>query len=144
MITYNFGKFINRPQQEVWGFISNPAYNSQWQSSTESAEWTSEGPPGVGSTLREVGKVFGRNLEMTTEITAWDPSNEIGRKAISGPIPWEVTMKLEPKEDGTQMTVCGEIELGGFLKMAEGLIAKQTDKQADIDFESLKKVLEGA
>ena len=70
MITYEISIFINRPQQEVWDFITNPANNIQWQSSTASAEWTSEGPPGVGSTTREVGNIFGRKIEMTTEITA--------------------------------------------------------------------------
>jgi carbon monoxide dehydrogenase subunit G len=142
MSTWEKSKFINRPQQEVWNFISDPANLAQWSSSVESAEWTSEGPPGVGSTLIEVGKVLGRKIESPVEVTVWDPPNEFGRKAISGPAPWEATMKLEPKENGTLLTISGEIELSGFLKMAEGLIVKQTEKQGDIDFEALKTLLE--
>ena len=142
MITWEKSKFINRPQQEVWDFISNPANLAKWSSSAEYAEWTSEGPPGVGSTLIEVGKVLGRKIESPVEITAWDPPSEFGRKSVGGSAPWESTMKLEPKENGTLLTISGEVELGGFLKMAEGLIAKRTEKQGDIDFEALKILLE--
>ena len=102
MITYEKSIFINRPQQEVWDFITNPANNSQWEDSTEHAEWTSEDPPGVGSTYRAVGKIFGRKLDITSEITTWDPPNEHGHKATSGLFPLNVKMKFEPKENGTQ------------------------------------------
>ena len=142
MITLESSIFINRPQQEVWDFLSNPANNTQWQSSTESAEWTSEGPPGVGSTLREVGKVLMRKIESPSEITAWDPPNKHGRKSVGGPIPWEVTMKLEPKENGTQLNVHSTVEVRGFFKIAEGLVGKQFQKGVDTDFEALKLLLE--
>jgi carbon monoxide dehydrogenase subunit G len=134
--------FINRPPQEVWDFVTNPANNSQWASNNESAEWTSEGPHGVGSTRRDVGKVLGRKIESTSEITAWDPPKEFGQKSTSGPVPWESMWKLEPKEDGTQITVHTGAEVGGFFKIAEGLAVKQLGKMVDTNFDNLKKLLE--
>ena len=142
MITWEVSKFINCPQQVVWDFISDPANLAKWSSSAESADWTSEGPPGVGSTLLEIGKVMGRKIKSPVEVTVWNPPNEFGRKAIGGPAPWVSKMKLEPKENGTLLTISGEIELRGFLKIAEGLIAKQTEKAGDTDFEALKTLLE--
>ena len=47
MITLEKSIFINRPPQEVWDFMINPANMSQWQGATESVEWASEGPPGA-------------------------------------------------------------------------------------------------
>jgi uncharacterized membrane protein len=49
---YKFTKnvVINRSQQDVFNFLSNPTNMPQWQSAVESAEWTSTGTPGVGST----------------------------------------------------------------------------------------------
>ncbi len=120
MLTWENSIFINRPQQEVWDFISDPANLRKWVSSSESAEWISEGPPGVGSTAREVGRVAGRKMEGTSEVTVWDPPNEFGRKYVSGPLQGEGTMKLEPKENGTQFTAYGQVELGGIMKIAEG------------------------
>ena len=142
MITYETSIFINRPPQEVWPYISNPVKYSQWQSGADSAEWTSVGPPGVGSTTREVGKILGRKMEGTVQITAWDPPNVLGRKSVGGPIRFEITIKLEPKDEGTQLNAHVQGELGGFLKIAEGLAGKQIEKQTEADFEALKLLLE--
>ena len=142
MATFDTSIFINRPRQEVWDFITNPANHDKWGSSTESAEWTSDGAPGVGSTYRSVGKLLGRKIETTAEIIIWDPPNKHGHKSISGMFPIEVTMKFEPKEDGTQLNVHIHAEIGGFFKMAEGLVQKQLEKQLGTDFQTLKQLLE--
>ncbi len=142
METIENSGFINRPPQEVWDFISNPANITQFSSNTEYAEWTSEGPPGVGSTQRDVGKVLGRKIKSTSEITAWDPPNKFGQKSTSGPLPWESMWKLEPKESGTQLTVSAGAEVGGFFKMAEGLVVKQLVKMVNTNIEALKLLLE--
>ncbi len=142
MLTWEHSIFINRPQQEVWDFLSNPANEPQWQSGTESAEWTSEGPPGVGSTQRGLGKILGRKMDFPIEVTAWDPPNELGRITVSGPIQAESTIKLEPREDGTQLSVRYQGESKGFFKIAEGLVGKQTKKQVDADLDTLKQLLE--
>jgi carbon monoxide dehydrogenase subunit G len=142
MQTFEISIFINCPPQEVWDLISNPANNNQWSSNTEYAEWTSEGPHGVGSTQHDVGKVLGRKMEGTSEIIAWDPPNEFGQKSTSGPLPWESMWKLEPKENGTQLTVSAGAEVGGFFKMAEGLVVKQLVKMFDTNIEALKQLLE--
>ena len=141
MATFETSIFINRPPQEVWDFFTDPANNSKW-STTEHAEWTSEGPPGVGSTLRSVGKLLGRKVESSVEITVWNPPNEYGYKSTSGPFPFEVTNKFEPKENGTQLNAHISGEVSGWLKMAGGLVRKQTEKQGDIDAEALKRLLE--
>ena len=82
MLTWEKSIFINRPQQEVWDFISNPATLPQWSSTAESGEWTSEGPPGVGSTALEVGKVLGRKVEGISEVTGGTrPTSSVGKRS---------------------------------------------------------------
>jgi len=142
MLTWENSIFINRSQQEVWDFLSNPANEPQWQSGTESAEWTSEGLPGVGSTQRGIGKILGRKIDLPIEVTAWDPPSELGRKSVGGPIQAESTIRLESKEDGTQLSVHYQGEAGGFFKIAEGLLGKQLEKQTAANFKALKQVLE--
>ncbi len=56
---------INRPQQDVFDYVSDPANDAHWQGSTESSEWASQGPPGVGSTQDSVIKFLGRKIEST-------------------------------------------------------------------------------
>ncbi len=133
---------IERPLQEVFDFISDPANDAKWQASTEFAEWTSEGPPGVGSTIRQGGKFLGREMTGTGEVTAWDPPNHIGVRSLTGPVPFESTTTLESRENGTLLTVKTRAEPGGFFKLAGGLLRRQLLKQLDEDFETLKKMME--
>ena len=142
MFTFEKSLFINRPQQEVFDYVTNPANNAQWQDSTQSGEWTSDGPPGVGSTYKVVTRFLGRTIEATAEITGWDPPNQAANKSVGGPFPFEGTQKFEAQGDGTQLTFTGQAEFGGFFKLAEGLVGKQLEKQFDTYGNALKLVLE--
>lgn len=141
---YSFEKsiFINLPQQEVFDYVTDPANDKKWRKSSISAEWTSEGTVGVGSTQHAVDKFMGRNLESDSEVTVWDPPNEFGWKSVGGPVPFELSLKLTPEGEGTRLSFSGQAEIGGFFKLAEGLAGKQMEKQIDGDFNNLKKVLE--
>jgi carbon monoxide dehydrogenase subunit G len=142
MIKFEKRYYIDRPKQEVFDFVTDPANDTKWRDSASSAEWISEGPVGVGSTQRSVDKFLGRKIELTTEVTAWDPPNKYGLKTLSGPVPTESTITFESEGSGTQLMINGQVEFGGFFKMTEGLIGKQVEKQLDTDFNGLKRVLE--
>jgi len=142
MYTFEHSIYINRSPQEVHNFITNPANAPKWQSGTLSAEWASDNPVGVGSTWRSVSKLLGRKIESVNEMTSWNPPNEHRFKLQSGSIPFEATVTCEAKENGTQLTVRGQAEIGGFFKLAEGLVGKQLDKHMEADQAALKLFLE--
>jgi len=98
MYTFERIIIVNLPPQEVFDFVTDPAKVKLWRKSSVSAEWTSEGPVGVGSTQHSVGKFLGRNLESDSEITVWNPPSEYGWKSVGGPIPYEVSMKFTTEE----------------------------------------------
>ena len=142
MYTFEKSLFINRPPQEVFDFATNPANFAQWQSSVECAEWTSDGPPGVGSTFMIVTKFLGRKIEAEVEMTGWDPPNLSSFKSVGGPFPVAGTSRYETKENGTKVTLEGQIKPAGFFKLVEGLIGKQVQKQDGDNFDALKLLLE--
>lgn len=142
MYKFEQSMFINRTPQEVFDFYTNPANNPKWQSGTESAEWVTDGPVGVGSAFRIVTNFLGRKIDAKIEITGWDPPNQFGAKTISGPIPFETGNSYKAQEGGTLMTSVVQAELGGFFKLAEGLVGKQMEKQFNSDWVTLKKLLE--
>jgi carbon monoxide dehydrogenase subunit G len=142
MYKFESSTFINRPPQEVFDYVTNPANYAKWSSGIQSAEWTSDGPPGVGSTVKGVAKFLGRKIEFVTEITGWDPPNLWRVKSVGGPIPFESTSKFEAQGDGTLLTETFQGELGGFFKLAEGLVGKQFEKQIEAERAALKLLLE--
>jgi uncharacterized membrane protein len=143
MITFEKSIFINRPQQEVFDFLSNLENDAQWRN-LESVKQTSDGPIGAGSTWRETGKFLGREIVLDIEMISDDPPDQFITKTISGPIPMEVTHKFEAQDGGTLVTLSAKAEVGGIFKMAEGLVAKQAEKQFETDWAVLKKLLEAA
>ena len=142
MYKFESSIFINRPPQEVFDYVTNPANISKWQSGTEASEWTSDSPPGVGSTVKVVTSFLGRKIEAELKVMDWDPPKLRKIKSVGGPIPFEVTDKFEAQGDGTLLTSTGQAELGGFFKLAEGLVGKQMEKQIQSDNSALKKLLE--
>jgi len=54
---------IQRPVEDVFAVMSNPANDHRWSSAVVEAELTSPGPVGVGTTAHYVGKTLGRRYE---------------------------------------------------------------------------------
>ena len=134
--------FINSPQQEVFNYTYDPANAHKWQSQVLSVEWSSEGPHGVGSTQRAVARFLGRDIETNSQITVVDPPSQHGFKSVGGPIPIEGGMRFESEGDGTKVTMGGQLDVGGFFKLAEGLVKRQLESQFVTNLEALKLLLE--
>jgi carbon monoxide dehydrogenase subunit G len=139
--------FINRSQQDVFDFLSNPANLPKWSSAFESAEWTSSDTPRIGSTYRVSAKLFGSRKEGLFEIVQWDRPNGYSYKMNARTFPierMESTIALKPKNNGTQVTFESQFELVGALKFAESFFAKVGEKQDGKNFETAKRLLEAS
>jgi hypothetical protein len=146
MRKFTLNIFINRSQQGVFNFLTDPANLSKWNSNFASAEWTSSNAPGFGSTYRVLAKMSGDKNEGLFEITQWDPPQRYGYKSISSlPFPIESiesTVTLVPKENGTQITFESQFGLVGVLKIAEGMFRKLAEKGDGANFDTAKRLLE--
>lgn len=132
---------INRPVQDVFNFVTNPANNAQWMSGTESAEWASNGRPGIGSTYTGVFNFLGRKIEGVVEVTGWNPPNSWSFKT-DGPISAETTTAFEAQGDGTLVKHSSQVEIRGLFQLAEGLVGKQLEKVYETNNTALKLILE--
>ncbi|MFQ5858009.1 MAG: SRPBCC family protein [Anaerolineae bacterium] len=133
---------INRPVEEVFAFVTNPENERLWRSILLEWEQTSDGPMGVGTTIREVEQFLGRRIEETYEVTEYEPNRKFALKSISGPTPNKVSQTLESVQGGTKHTLLIEAELGGFFKLAEPIVARMIKKQVEAQLEILKGLLE--
>lgn len=143
---YKFTKniFINRSQQVVFDFLSNPANMPKWQPALVSAEWISLDTPDIGSTYKTVAKAFGGKAEYLLEITHWDPPNHYSYKSVKIPFPGSIesSYTLAAKENGTQVTWEVQIATTGLLKIAESMLGKQAAKVEGNNLDLAKQLLE--
>ena len=142
MYAFESQVWLNRSQQEVFEYVSNPANDPLWRDSAVASEWLSDPPHGVGSTIRNVDKFLGREMDGTIEVTVWDPPSVLGYKSASGPLEFVMTMTSRPKDGGTQLTLSGEVELAGIFGLAERVVGPMLDKQMTKDLDGLKRVMD--
>ena len=142
MIKFDYQFTTSASPQEVFDLFTNPTKGPEWRESAVSAEWTSDPPHGVGSTIKSLDKILGREIVNTQEVTAWDPPTKNGFKGASGPMSFELTATFEAHDNGTKATITVQAESGGLFKIAENLFAKQMKKQVTADMAGLKRLLE--
>lgn len=138
MVTFEQSVYVEDSPQAVFEYVTNPANDAEWQGSIESSEWVSEGPPDAGSRVKSVVKFMGREFESTAEITEWEPPSRYGMRVEEGPVPFELSVRIEPEGSGSLVTLNGQAEVGSFFKLAEGLVGKQLQKQFETDLNTMK------
>jgi len=133
---------INRPIEDVFAFLSNPDKSSLWQGMVLEVKQTSDGPVGVGTTGQVVSQFLGRRMESTYEVTEYELNRKATLKTTSGPIPYMNSATLESVDEGTKVTLVAEYEVGGYFKLAEPILARMAQRQAETDYANLKDLME--
>ena len=143
---------INRPIDAVFAYLADIAKGMEWQSKLLEVQQTSDGPVGIGTNLREIRRLLGRNMETSFTITDFDPESKLGFKSTSGPIPMRAYYSLESVSpegvnqegsvDATRVNMTVEAELTGIFKMTEPLVVHSAKRQMDADIAKLKEILE--
>ena len=133
---------INCPVNKVFAYLADITRGTEWQSELVESQQTSSGPMGIGTTIREVRRFLGRNLETVFTITEYEPDYRLAFESASGPIPMRGYYSLEGSGNGTKVTLAVEAELTGVFKMTEPLVVHSAKRQMDADIAKLKEILE--
>ena len=142
-MTFEHELRIERPPREVFAFLTELGNVPRWQSGVKDVRPEGEGELAVGSRFLEVREFMGRRAESTLEVTALEPEREFSIRVVEGPIPFAVRHLLAPEATGTRLTVRGEGEPGGVLKLGGGLVAGAVKRQSGADLARLKRLLGG-
>jgi len=142
MVRVEASVVINRPVDEVFTFVTNPENHPQWRSGFLESKQTSEGPMGVGTTEQGVAQQLGRRMEMTAEVTEYEPNKRVKHKVAAGPMSGEQSQTFEPVEGGTRFTLVLEGETGGFFSLAEPIVVRILQRDLEADVANLKDILE--
>jgi uncharacterized membrane protein len=142
MVTVEHSIEIHRPVEAVFAFVSDFRHGPQWQGAIKEAQVTPDGPPTVGTKVKQVVSFLGVKMEPTAEITALEPNQSLSFKGTSGPASMEATLRFEAAGEGTRLSATFQVEPGGLFKIAGPLFASQFKKQQEEDLQRLKKVLE--
>ena len=135
---------INRPIEEVFGFITDPFDSPRRGGGTLSLRVTPPGPLAVGSTVRLRLEVFGLETEFGFRITEWKPPT-----AVTGSIVDEgsarsgfIRTTLETTPEGTRLVTRIEVKLRGIWRLLGPMAGPYMRRQARRRMKNLERLLE--
>jgi carbon monoxide dehydrogenase subunit G len=142
MIDIDHSVTIDRPLEEVWDFVSDPANNPQWQSGVTQSDQSPVGPVGVGTRVRIIRRFMGQRMEVVFETTEFAPNEKFAFKSLSGPLDVSGFLAVSAIDAGTEVTYHGTGKAKGVLGLGETIIAGLVNRQVNDDLKALKMLLE--
>lgn len=135
---------IDRPREEVWEYVTNPANFTAWMGNMVAfdADWERE--PALGDTYRVVEKMAGRRFEGEAKITGVDSGEMFATRTVNAPFPVENVWTFEDTGEGTRLTFHGETPgpSGFFGKLGGRIMVWMFGRRMRSNFANLKTTLE--
>ena len=121
---------VDRPPDVVFDYVTDPSKLAEWQTSKTSVQQLTDGPPRLGTRVRERTKPPGaREFEQVVEFTEFDRPRRLRVHIVEGPQPVDGTWTFEPRNGGTLVRFEAAGELRGALRLlgpiAGRLMARQ-------------------
>ena len=135
---------IERPVEEVFGFVVDLTNIPSADPSVKSVEKTSAGPIEAGTTflMRQEAPPLGEVREASVRYTAVEPNHYIEFEAMVGPISPTASLTFKLADGATKVTFRGEPNPVGPLKIISPLIRGQGQRMWDRRLAGLKSTLE--
>jgi len=142
MLHRTISAVIDRPVRDVFGLLSDVEKTPVWHPAGVEERWTSEPPVGVGSTRIAVEKVFGTQFENEAVVTVFEPYRALGLKSISGPVPFEVDIRLTPLGASTRIEWKTQMRPEGFYRVIVPITFRFFIRQLESGLDNLKRLME--
>ena len=103
---------VARPAEEVFPYVIDPSTMPEWQQGVVRGHMDGA-TTRVGSKCTTIRRIGGREREVITEITEYDPPRRWADRGISGPIRAIVAVTVEPLADRSRSKVTIEVDFTG-------------------------------
>lgn len=142
MTRFEHSVVIERPLDEVWDYVIEPANNSVWQSMVTEVRREPGVPVEVGTKVEEVLQFLGRRFDVTLEVTELEPRRRSTVRAAEGPVPMTGSYTFEAVGTSTRFSMEGETDAHGLFKLAEPVFARMARRDWEHSCQTLKDLLE--
>ena len=137
---------VSRPAEEVFAYVTDPSTFPEWQSGVVRGHMN-ESPTRVGSQCTTVRNIGGREREVHTTITDYDPPRRWADRGVHGPIRAIVEVLVEPIADGSQSRVTINLDFTGHgigRLLVPLVVRRQAAREMPENMRRLKQRLEAA
>ena len=135
---------VARPPEDVFAYVTDPSTFPEWQQGVLRGHMD-ESPTRVGSNCTTIRSIGGREREVHTAITEYDPPRRWADRGVDGPIRAIVEVVVEPLAGGAQSRVTINLDFTGhgIGKLLVPLVVRRSArKEMPANLERLKQRLE--
>jgi uncharacterized protein YndB with AHSA1/START domain len=138
---------VDRPPEEVFTYVTDPARFPEWQKNVVAGSMEGSGPQQVGArclTVRKIGMV---KRPVTSEIALVEPPQRWAVRGIDGPIRARVDVTVEPVDEArrSRLTIAIEFEGHGIGAVLVPLVVRREARaEMPANLQALKRRLEAA
>lgn len=135
---------VARRAEESFAYVIDPTTMPEWQHGVVRGHMDGA-PTGVGSRCTTIRRIGGREREVVTEITEYDPPHRWADRGISGPIRAMVAVTVEPLADNSRSRVTIELDFTGHgigRLLVPLVVRRQAEQQMPENMRRLKHRLE--
>src|SRR4030043_927416 len=134
---------INAPVKKIFDYIADPKLQVEWLPGMIEVKDIKQTEQGVGSTYKFAYKVAGMRFEGEDIVEEYIPNKKMVTRSKGG-IESSWTWNFEPYNDGTKVEVIVEykVPIPVLGKIAEALVHKQNEREADHALANIKDKME--
>jgi uncharacterized protein YndB with AHSA1/START domain len=136
---------INRPQDEVFSYVTDPTTFAEWQAGVVGGSMEGGTTPAVGSKCTTTRRIGGAEREATSKVTKLDPPTSWAVHGIDGPIRAIVNVTVEPLNGSAQSRVTIELDFEGHgigKLLVPLVVRRQARNEMPANCRQLKQQLE--
>ena len=133
---------IARPAAEVFAFVADHQNLPAWTVGVRTSQRLTAGPPGNGSRYKIEGKLLGRTIRSSYQVTAFDPGRGFDGTMTSPVFGFTERYRFEPDHDATRVQMTASAEPHGIFRLLAPVMAAGIRRQVRADHRRLKALLE--
>jgi carbon monoxide dehydrogenase subunit G len=134
---------IDRPPDQVYAFLTDPANDRIWRPGVK--EIAAEGAPGVGRRIHQVvAGPGGRGINADLEVTAYDAPSRYAFRTTSGPVRPVGEYRLAAAGEGaTEVRFTLTADVGGWKRLVLGGAVQRSMDAEMAALDGAKAAIEG-
>lgn len=134
--------YVERPLEEVWSLVGDPAQWHKWRDAMNApAKKADDGPLTVGSAYHYQSAFMGRTVETQFKVVGYTPERQIA-VTTDKPVPVKLVFRCRPAGGKTRVVQETEGQVGGFFGIAEPLLKPLMKREFQKNLDRLKVEVE--
>jgi uncharacterized membrane protein len=135
---------IDAPASRVWAVVHEDAKNApKWSTYLAKVEQLDRKPPGIGTRYRyHLDLPAGIKETLEVEQATYSKPKKCSGKFVGGPLKGSWSYTYTERKGGTHLVYEMDYELGGFLRLMGGLLARQYAEGIRSAMDDLKTYVE--